>query len=572
MSGSHPRPRDIGHQVEAAASSDVDRIELMIEPQAGDSLDEFPPESLDLYSSRPTEAHEDSSGLLAFLPASPPDAIAAEPAAPSPVWQRRRRRLRKISAAAARHRTRVVTATSQLTAHLRRGIRASAAGVTAMRAGLGSLAGRVAATLRRAGQMNGLRSLRHALSQQVAGFRLHLRADGTRPQDSGPRFQVPGLRQPLRTHAARPRNVEEPAVGTDLSAARRRRRARIRQALTEAAGRDSAARIATVSQLTPVVARVVAASSASFVLRLHRRLKPAGADVHSVVRSGQAVAVNVAHRAGHATGRCVASVQAIAAAAAPAATAWSARFGRQSRLAVGSVAVSASSLAVRAHTATTRALTAIGPTVRMLHPRSVLVAAAMLGLIVVAGPPNGLSDMSARFAANSPTSPAVNLASTLPTAIEPAPRVPVLIAFRAPLEDTRPVSAIATAAAAPTAPVTLPENAATRIDPRAIQAVLNRYRDALSTLDVSGVRAVWPNADVGALQKQFAGVRDQNVEFEACRISSVASGARASCAGVIESGFRAGNRRPRTERRRWQFELRKFGASWRITDVQMDRG
>ena len=86
-------------------------------------------------------------------------------------------------------------------------------------------------------------------------------------------------------------------------------------------------------------------------------------------------------------------------------------------------------------------------------------------------------------------------------------------------------------------------------------------------LDVTGVREVWPNANVEALQREFAGIRDQNLEFEGCRISSVGTAASASCAGVLETGFRAGGRRPRVERRHWQFTLRKSGEAWRITQV-----
>jgi hypothetical protein len=106
-----------------------------------------------------------------------------------------------------------------------------------------------------------------------------------------------------------------------------------------------------------------------------------------------------------------------------------------------------------------------------------------------------------------------------------------------------------------------------RNDTRAIQAVLNRYRDAMSVLDVGAVRTVWPTADVNALRAGFARRVEQNVEFDGCRISPQEDGATASCAGVIESGFSAGNRRPIVERTRWDFTLRKMGTQWRITTV-----
>ena len=106
-----------------------------------------------------------------------------------------------------------------------------------------------------------------------------------------------------------------------------------------------------------------------------------------------------------------------------------------------------------------------------------------------------------------------------------------------------------------------------RHERRAIQVVLDRYRDALSVLDVAGVVSVWPNADAKQLQARFARSVEQNVEFTRCAISVVRSEAAASCAGVVEVGFRAGKRRPTAERMRWQFSLRKASNRWMITGV-----
>ena len=79
---------------------------------------------------------------------------------------------------------------------------------------------------------------------------------------------------------------------------------------------------------------------------------------------------------------------------------------------------------------------------------------------------------------------------------------------------------------------------------------------------------MWPNANVEALQREFAGIPDQNLEFEGCRISSVGNDGERIVRGVLETGFRAGGRRPRVERRLWQFTLRKSGEAWRITQLQ----
>ena len=109
-------------------------------------------------------------------------------------------------------------------------------------------------------------------------------------------------------------------------------------------------------------------------------------------------------------------------------------------------------------------------------------------------------------------------------------------------------------------------------DLRAIRVVVNRYRDAFSTLDVGAVRAVWPTADVSALRAQFATLAEQNLDFEACRIAAAGTRATVSCAGVLESGFSAGARRPRVARRQWQFTLRRAGAQWTITNVRAEPG
>ena len=107
-----------------------------------------------------------------------------------------------------------------------------------------------------------------------------------------------------------------------------------------------------------------------------------------------------------------------------------------------------------------------------------------------------------------------------------------------------------------------------RQDTHAIQLVLNRYRDAMSVLDVAGVRAVWPTVDVAALEREFARVNERSLVFDACRITSSQTQATASCDGTIASGLIVGGRRPRVERTRWQVTLRMSGQRWIITAVE----
>jgi hypothetical protein len=471
--------------------------------QRFDSLDEFPPESLDLYVSTPSGAPA-PAGLIAIVPASPvSDSTSADGA--SGMWQRRRR---------SRFRRAIRAATARSPVHFRVKIPSVGAG----------------------------------LRDVVAHTLLPLRRSGKAP---------------------RPMATETPSAAAPSALVRERRRARIRRTITEAAGRDSLTRVATLSQLTPVLGRVVAASSARSARQVRRAVKPVAAKARALAMA-----------ASNATARTAA----VTAARARRAAATSVLLARRLPDAARPLVANLQSATASIRTRTPQAMAAARLAARMLHPRSVAVAGAMLALIVIAGPDNGLSDMSARRQAV----PAP--ATTAATVIEPAVPAPVSVAPRrapddsraaisntpaakAPAPSTAPVTPVASApvaSASASAPVT--KNPRVRADPRAIQAVLNRYRDAISTLDFAAVRAVWPSADIEALRKEFAGVRDQNVEFEACRISSIDAGASALCAGVVESGFRPGDRRPRVERRRWEFTLRRYGAGWQITEVHSPRG
>jgi hypothetical protein len=103
-------------------------------------------------------------------------------------------------------------------------------------------------------------------------------------------------------------------------------------------------------------------------------------------------------------------------------------------------------------------------------------------------------------------------------------------------------------------------------DTRAIQRVLNRYRDAFSILNTSAVKDIWPAVDAKALALLFDRIQEQNFEFHSCRISVADLRAEASCQGSAEY-TQVGSRHPRTESRQWQFALRKVNESWLIDAV-----
>ena len=290
------------------------------------------------------------------------------------------------------------------------------------------------------------------------------------------------------------------------------------------AGRAILARVVTFSQVASARARVLGASVAPAAFRVHNAIQRSAANVRRI--------------------------------AVPAIAAASAGFARHARAA-------AETTATIVRPATKHALEASVRAGRELRPRSVAAAGAIVTLVVIALPYTGVNDIGEQR-----VRPSAAAAMWSPTAEQP-----VLISKRpetsSVLEEFQSSipSAIASVAARTATPVRA--NSAAHLDAPAIQAVLNRYRDAVSMLDVTGVREVWPNAEVEALQREFARIREQNLEFEGCRISTLATTASASCAGVLETGFRAGGRRPRAERKLWRFTLRKSGEAWRITEVEM---
>lgn len=152
----------------------------------------------------------------------------------------------------------------------------------------------------------------------------------------------------------------------------------------------------------------------------------------------------------------------------------------------------------------------------------------------------------------------VSAASFVPIGVEPLSLRPIvaLDALKPGVRDDRwrPPASVSAPAPQP-------------VETRAIQRVLNKYRDAYSVLDVAAAKAVWPTVDAMALGMTFGRVADQNYEYDGCRIAVADLRAEAVCRGTAEyRHFR--NDRMRQESRQWRFSLRKVKEDWVIDTVQ----
>jgi hypothetical protein len=99
---------------------------------------------------------------------------------------------------------------------------------------------------------------------------------------------------------------------------------------------------------------------------------------------------------------------------------------------------------------------------------------------------------------------------------------------------------------------------------REIEDVLRRYELAYRRLDAGGAKAVWPTLDERTLARSFDGLSWQEVRFDRCVIHLSSPDAEAVCAGITTYLPKADNPQPRSERRRWTFQLRRAEGAWTI--------
>lgn len=168
--------------------------------------------------------------------------------------------------------------------------------------------------------------------------------------------------------------------------------------------------------------------------------------------------------------------------------------------------------------------------------------------------------------------PTTGVAPTLDARVDPpAPAVipavsaaaAAVAANSAPLEPVRaaPEPPRAAPAAAPTA-ARLP---AAR---EAVESVLGRYVSAFSSLNAQSAKAVWPSVNQRNLQRAFDGLEEQVFDLGQCDIMLLPPRALAQCTGTARYTPKVGDRRERTESRRWTFRLVQSGQDWSIDSVE----
>lgn len=116
-------------------------------------------------------------------------------------------------------------------------------------------------------------------------------------------------------------------------------------------------------------------------------------------------------------------------------------------------------------------------------------------------------------------------------------------------------------------------NAAARVegpsDERLVGYVLQQYREAYESLDVTAAQTVWPTVDARALGAAFRQLAGQRVTFDSCGVSVSGSGSQATarCTGQAEYVPKVGSRRAYTASGEWVFDLQKENTAWRIINA-----
>ena len=160
-------------------------------------------------------------------------------------------------------------------------------------------------------------------------------------------------------------------------------------------------------------------------------------------------------------------------------------------------------------------------------------------------------------------------------ALSASPSLPVPTAGATPPEPSVARTAEAPPATPPSAPAPAPPPSAPPAAARggaqraAVEAVLGQYASAFSALDASRAKAVWPTVNQKNLERAFDSLEQQEFDLGACDITVVAPRALALCDGTARYTPRVGNRKARTESRRWSFTLRQTGQEWAIESVNL---
>jgi hypothetical protein len=189
------------------------------------------------------------------------------------------------------------------------------------------------------------------------------------------------------------------------------------------------------------------------------------------------------------------------------------------------------------------------------------VAAAVALLVLGAGP-----------ASQTPLAVPRTSMAALPTLV----KEPIWVALAMPVAASVPTTVTAVnprnaqaraAVAAAPGRSAVPPSFDVRQAQRAVQSILNRYRDAFSILDAGAVKRIWPTANERAIRDEFAAVGEQNIEFDGCRIAVSPPTATALCSGTVAFTPAEPDGRRQVEPRHWRFTLERNGERWTIARV-----
>ncbi len=132
---------------------------------------------------------------------------------------------------------------------------------------------------------------------------------------------------------------------------------------------------------------------------------------------------------------------------------------------------------------------------------------------------------------------------------------------------TPPAAAARPPAASPTPAAAAP--AAADVESGAIRDVIGRYRRAFNSLDAQAAHQVWPTVNPENLDRAFERLQEQSLSFDRCTIAVKGVLAEANCSGTTRFVPRVGSRSAQTQRRQWNFSLRKaFEGAWLIQHVE----
>ena len=208
-------------------------------------------------------------------------------------------------------------------------------------------------------------------------------------------------------------------------------------------------------------------------------------------------------------------------------------------------------------------------------PKPTTGAARVEAARTAPAPDTASINVPSRVAAATPSvaAPAPVTAAPPPVTAPPPVAAPLVTASAATASPAAVTAAAAPAASplpAPPPPPAPPAPAASRVDTQrsAVQSVLGRYASAFSTLDASRAKAVWPTVNQRNLERAFDGLEQQQFDLGECDIMVLPPRALASCDGTARYTPKVGNRRARTESRRWTFRLRQNADEWTIENVQ----